>query len=183
MRPRWGRALVTLVLVAPLVFAGCTVTAPAGGGPVANGAGADGGFRPGDRVEISVTDQPELSGTHVLDADGMIDLPLLGAVDAYGATADGLATRLVALYADGYLRQPFVAVAATAPRPYFVSGEVDRPGSYPFVPGTTLAAALARAGADPVAAVRVVRNGTEIRIDPAAPLAPGDIIELVRSAG
>jgi polysaccharide export outer membrane protein len=179
-----------IVVVGLALLAGCTVSA--GQDPsserAASPAGPD-GLRPGERVAVTVAGQPELSGTYELDRDGRFEMALLGAVDAYGLTEAGLEDRLVARLADGYLREPRVEVERAALRPFFILGDVARPGSYRYRAGMTVADAVAVAGG-PLApeqlAVTVTPAGRERetrRVALDANLRPGDIVELEASPG
>ncbi len=171
------------------LVAGCTVSAGEDTAPAAfEDAGGD-GLRPGERLAVTVRGQPDLSDTYVLDRDGRLDMPLLGAVDAYGLSAGDLADRLVARLADGYLRDPRVDIERVGVRPFFVLGEVARPGSYAYRPGMTVADAVAAAGgalADGDVAVVLTPAGRERearRVDLDAELDPGDIVALEAPRG
>lgn len=48
--------------------------------------------------------------------------------------------------ANGYLRDPDVSVELTTSRPFYIHGEVTRPGAYAFAPGMTMERAIALAG-------------------------------------
>ncbi len=182
---RWTLALGALYL------ASCTVPTAGGGGEAAGERTASGdGFAPGVRVAVTVAGQPDLSGTYRLDRDGRIEMPLLGDVAAYGLTPDELSARLVARLADGYLRDPRVEVATLRPRPFFVLGDVHRPGSYAHRPGMTVAEAIATAGGslDPDAPFEVVitpagRERDTRRVDLDRTLMPGDIVALEAGTG
>ena len=182
-RPR--RAALGLALL----LAGCTVSAGEDATDTAR-VGADAkGLRPGERVAVTVVGQPELSATYELDADGRLTMPLLGAVDAHGLGPAELGDRLVAGLADGYLREPRVEVARVSARPFFILGEVARPGSYPYRPGMTVADAVAAAGGaldDDDIAVVVTPAGRERdarRVALDAELDPGDIVALEAPRG
>jgi polysaccharide export outer membrane protein len=177
-------------LVLALALGGCTVSAgDETGGTPAEGAASGDGLRPGERVAVTVDGHPDLSGAFELDADGRIVLPLVGGVDAYANTADELADQLVARLADGYLRDPRVDVARLQARPFFILGDVLRPGSYPYRPGMTVADAVAAAGgrlADGGLAVVVTPAGRERDARRAAldtELSPGDVVALEATRG
>lgn len=177
-------------LLATVALVGCTVSAgddePAGGAARA----VDDGLAPGMRVAVTVADQPDLSGTYTLDRDGAITMPLLGEVDAYGRAPAALEEHLVARLADGYLREPQVTVEALRPRPFFVLGDVRRPGSYTFRPGMTVAQAIRAAGGrlEPATPLEIVvtpaGNESDARragLDDT--LRPGDVVALEEARG
>jgi polysaccharide export outer membrane protein len=62
-------------------------------------------LRVGDRLRFAVTEDPETGGDVVVNASGMIDLPLLGLRPAAGRTLEQLTTEVrTALEADYFVR-------------------------------------------------------------------------------
>lgn len=100
----------------------------------------------GDRVRVVVFGDPALGGEFTIDGSGFIALPLIGDVDVRGLTSAQLQTRIVSRLADGYLKDPRVAVEVLTTRPFYILGEVNKPGQYPFANGLTVEAAVAQAG-------------------------------------
>lgn len=101
----------------------------------------------GDQVRVVTYGEEQLSDDYRIGDRGTIAVPLLGAVQAAGLSADGLADSLATLLRDRkILRAPSVSVEITAYRPVFVLGEVARPGPYPFQPGMTMLTAITVAG-------------------------------------
>jgi polysaccharide export outer membrane protein len=90
--------------------------------------------------------QDALSNNYTVDADGRVSLPLIGTVNARGMTTAGLAAAIKSRLAQGYIRDPSVAVEVETYRPFFVLGEVTYPGQYPYVPNMTVESAVAIAG-------------------------------------
>ena len=101
---------------------------------------------PGDSVTVTVFGQPDLSGDHVVDATGTIQIPLVGSVFVKEATLEGCGHLISERLADGFLKRPSVAVRLKEVRPIYVLGEVRAPGSYPFRFGLTPLSAVALAG-------------------------------------
>jgi len=101
---------------------------------------------PGDRLRVIVFKEPELSGEFEISGTGVLSLPLIGQVEAEGLTVSGLEDALEAEYADGYLVDPRVNVEVLNYRPFFIIGEVQGPGSYPYSAGMTALNAVAQAG-------------------------------------
>ncbi|HTQ71928.1 MAG TPA: polysaccharide biosynthesis/export family protein [Acidocella sp.] len=102
---------------------------------------------PGDVLTLRVYDQDQISGTYHLDDSGFIDLPLLGLVRAGGASTGDLAARITAaLQARQLILHPSVAVEVSAYRPFYILGEVNSPGQYPYRPGMTVLTAISIAG-------------------------------------
>jgi polysaccharide export outer membrane protein len=100
----------------------------------------------GDRLRVVVYGQEGLTNTYAIDAAGSITVPLIGAVTARGRTPSGLAAEITAKLRNGYIRDPSVAVEIESYRPFFILGEVQAPGQYPYVPNMTVESAVAIAG-------------------------------------
>jgi len=97
-----------------------------------------------DILMVRVWREADLSGAVGVRPDGMISLPLIGDMQAGGMTPEKLAERIKEGYSK-YVTEPevMVSVAAVNSKKYFISGEVQRPGSYPLVVPTKISQALA----------------------------------------
>lgn len=100
----------------------------------------------GDAVKVTVFGEPDLSGTVSVDAAGGLALPLIGDVPVAGLTLPQAEAAVTAELADGYLRQPRVALEVVNYRPFYILGEVRNPGEYPYAAGMTVMKAAALAG-------------------------------------
>src|SRR6202035_3266436 len=100
----------------------------------------------GDKLRVVVYGQEGLTNTYAIDAAGSITMPLIGAVPARGRTPAGLAAEITAKLRNGYIRDPSVAVEIDSYRPFFILGEVQAPGQYPYVPNMSVESAVAIAG-------------------------------------
>ncbi len=100
----------------------------------------------GDRIRVTVFGQPDLSGEFNVDGGGLIALPLIEPVRARGQTSEEFARDLEAALGQQLLRNPSVSVEVTLYRPFFILGEVNRPGQYAYVNGMTVKTAAAIAG-------------------------------------
>jgi polysaccharide export outer membrane protein len=140
----------------------------------------------GDRLRVVVFGQEGLTNAYLVDAAGLIDMPLIGQVGARGGTTSELANRIAAKLRNGFIREPHVAVEVVAYRPFFILGEVTAPGQYPYVPRMTAETAVAIAGGftprafrrnltvDRPVAGRIVR----MSVPPSFPLRPGDTVNV-----
>lgn len=141
------KSVVALALAAlsATTLAGCTSYAPA---PKAFHEATIQPYRldSGDRLRVTVFEQPSLSNTYTVDQAGYISFPLVGQVTARGQTLSGLSGAIAAKLKQGYLRDPDVSIEVDRYRPVFVMGEVGRPGQYSYVPGMTAQNAIAIAG-------------------------------------
>jgi polysaccharide export outer membrane protein len=100
----------------------------------------------GDLVSISVYDEPDLSLELRIGLSGSISYPLLGDVKVAGLSPKELEVKLVDKLKGPYLVDPSVTVTIMEYRPFYVTGEVEKPGSYPFHPGLTIERAISIAG-------------------------------------
>lgn len=100
----------------------------------------------GDRVRVIVYGEPDLSGEFELDSSGELALPLIGTIQATNLSLRELEKFVTEKFKDGYLVSPRVNVEVLNFRPFFILGEVKRPGSYPYVSGLTVINAVALAG-------------------------------------
>ncbi len=141
----------------------------------------------GDKLHIDVFGQPELSGNFVVDGSGSVQLPLVGQVKAAGLSSVEFEKEVAKAYQAGqYLKDPQVSVQVSDYRPFYIIGEVNKPGEYPYVNGMTVLNAVALAGGftwrgdDSVVYIR--RNGdTQERKYPAdqtTNIRPGDVVRV-----
>jgi polysaccharide export outer membrane protein len=122
----------------------------------------------GDQVTVRIFDQAQLSGTYVVDDSGYIDLPLLGLVRAGGLSADALGQHIAdALRKQKLILNPSVAVEVSRYRPFYVLGEVNTPGQYPFRPGMSVLTAVSIAGGFTYRAVKDETGITRVSGDKA----------------
>lgn len=101
---------------------------------------------PDDKVKITVFGEESLSGEFLVSGNGDISYPLVGDVHAAGLTVGQLVERIKQKLRTGYLKNPDVSGEVTTFRPFYILGEVMRPGQYPYTNGMTLMSAVATAG-------------------------------------
>jgi len=143
----------------------------------------------GDTIEIKVFGQDDLNTTIHLDDAGVINYPFLGKISAIGRTTSALEEQITAGLSDGYIVSPHVNVSVVEYRPFYITGEVKNPGSYPFQPGLTLAKAITIAGGFSEFAARnetfVVRaqgmKQLAVRVAVDSAIDPGDAITVNES--
>jgi polysaccharide biosynthesis/export protein len=84
-----------------------------------------------DLIEVFVLKAPELSRAYKVNADGTIEMPFLGKVNAQNKTSQELAKIIANGLRGEYLIDPQVAVMVKqVNRPFFVQGAVRQPGVY-----------------------------------------------------
>ena len=100
-----------------------------------------------DALNISVFQVESLTGEFKVDANGKIDYPLLGEVQAQGRTTEELRQTLATGLSQKYLQSPNVQVAIKerAEQKVTVDGAVAQPGVYVVKGPTTLIQAVAMA--------------------------------------
>jgi len=138
----------------------------------------------GDKLRVVVYGQEGLTNTYAISAGGTITMPLIGAVPARGRTPQGLASDIAARLRNGFIREPSVAVEVESYRPFFILGEVQAPGQYPYVPNMTAESAVAIAGGysprakrDRVTVTHTDASGTSrVIVPPGTPISPGDTV-------
>ncbi len=100
----------------------------------------------GDKLRIVVFGEADLSGEFEIDSQRMISMPLIGQLRAGGLTLSQLEATIIERLRAGYMKDPRVSIEVLNYRPFFILGEVNKPGSYPFVNGMTVLNAVAIAG-------------------------------------
>jgi polysaccharide export outer membrane protein len=101
----------------------------------------------GDVLRIIVFGEPELSLKKIRLSDaGTFSYPFLGEISAKGLTPGQVEKIIVDGLKQGYLIDPKVSLSQIEYRAFYINGEVQKPGSYPFVPGLTLEKAIALGG-------------------------------------
>jgi len=92
-------------------------------------AGAPYRLGPNDRTRIIVYGQPTLTGEFVLDGNGSLAYPLIGNIDANGMTPSELQALIAQKLDKDWVNNPSVAVEVSTRRPFYIVGEVHKPGS------------------------------------------------------
>jgi polysaccharide export outer membrane protein len=100
----------------------------------------------GDHIRIIVYGQPDLSGEFHVDGAGRVSLPLVGDIKAGGRSVGQFEVSVVDALKPQYLRDPRVSVEVLNFRPFYIVGEVQKPGNYPYTNGMTVINAVAMAG-------------------------------------
>jgi protein involved in polysaccharide export with SLBB domain len=140
----------------------------------------------GEKIRVTVYNEPSLSGDFQIDPSGFVSLPLAGTLKAGGLTQNELEQALAQKYSSQYLKNPKVTVSVAEYRPFYIIGEVEHPGSFPYTSGLNVLSALAIAGGPTYRAskstVMIQHPGEpalkEYAMDAAVPILPGDIIKV-----
>lgn len=144
----------------------------------------------GDVITAQVVGEEELKREKVRLSDaGTLSFPYLGEIRVRGMTVGELELYITKGLKGRYLLNPQVTVTIHEYRNFFVNGQVDKPGGYPFTPGLTVRKAISIAGGFKERAskekINVIREedtkGNSQRISLDAPVRPGDIITVEES--
>jgi protein involved in polysaccharide export with SLBB domain len=143
----------------------------------------------GDQIRVIVYGEDDLGGQFTVDGNGFVSLPLIGQVKVSGFAAPDLEIAITNKLADGYVNNPKVSVEVTTYRPFYVIGQVNKPGEYPYVNGMTVLNAVALAGGYTTQAddedVYVRRNGTakeqQVPADQTTQIYPGDVVRVTQT--
>lgn len=184
--------LIVLCPIGLLTLAGCETTDPyvAAANSTSQTAAVEVypeiRLSPGDRLRVTVFGEERLSGDYDLDLNGNASLPLAGTVHLAGMTKAEAEAAVSKKLRSEYLRNPKVTVDVTSFRPFYVTGQVERPGEFPYRNRLNLISALAVAGGPTYRASRskiyIQRGGVgpfqEFEPSPVVPVFPGDVIRV-----
>ncbi len=185
-----GRILGTAIAAATVfLLAACADSQPARDpAPPPTQAHSDQDYRlgSGDKLRLIVFGEDDLGGQYDVDGSGFVRLPLIGPLQAAGLTAHEFENAVKAKLEEGYLKNARVNVEVTNYRPFYIIGEVNKPGEYPYVNGMSVLNAVALAGGYTYRAndskVYIRRNGAgeeqSVPADQTTKVNPGDIIRV-----
>lgn len=140
----------------------------------------------GDKVRVTVYNEPTLSGEYVVAPDRTITFPLIGDLPAFNKTSLDISQMITARLSDGYLRNPNVSTEVVGFRPFYILGEVEKPGEYTYSPGMTVLQAVASASGFTYRAnkrrilLRRAGSDEEVAVDitPSLAVHPGDTLRI-----
>lgn len=100
----------------------------------------------GDKLKVSVFDEPTLTGEFGVGLGGNLSLPLIAPMQVSGLAPDQLAAKIATALAEGgFVLTPRVTVEVSQHRPFYILGEVAAPGEYPYIGDLTVEQAIAKA--------------------------------------
>lgn len=151
-------------------------------------AGAPPRLLPGEKLHVVVYDEPNLTGDFTIDPSGYLSLPVAGTMKVAGMTPAQLRDKLVLAFRNAHIKNPGVTVAVAEFRPFYILGEVDKPGVYPYIGGLNVMSAIAIAGGQTYRANQskvLIQHVGETALhsydlDWPIPVLPGDIIQIPR---
>ena len=158
--------------------------APAAGGLSSYTLGA------GDVISIRVLGEEEFTKEQIRLTDaGTIFFPAVGEIRINGTTLGELEQIITNGLRGRILVNPRVSVEINTYRPFFFTGMVKNPGSFPYQPGLTVRKAASLAGGFEERAslkkIFVIREGdrtqTPQRVELDAQIGPGDLVTVEES--
>jgi protein involved in polysaccharide export with SLBB domain len=140
----------------------------------------------GDKMKVTIYGEPDLSGDFIVDGSGEVQFPLLGQIQAAGLSVHQFVSTLTAALSAKYLRDPKVSIEIQNYRPFYIIGEVNKPGEYPFENNLNVLNAVALAGGYTYRAnhsdVYIRRNGnkdeTAQGFSAETKIYPGDVVRI-----
>lgn len=144
----------------------------------------------GDVITINVLGEDDLKREKLRLTDaGTIQYPVLGELRVRGLTIGDLVKTITDGLKGRYLVDPKVTVSIDEYRPFFINGEVFKPGGYPFVPGLSVLKAVSIAGGFKDRASKskmfVIRDGSSSdkreKVEMDTSIFPGDILTIEES--
>jgi polysaccharide export outer membrane protein len=143
----------------------------------------------GDQIIITVYNESDLTTKVKIDKTGFISFPFLDDIQVIGLTTKQVANIVHNGLLGDYIVDPQVNVSVAIYRPFFIHGQVKRPGGIPFQDDLTLDKAIALAGGLALRAstsdwkiTRIVNGKTvTIQANVATQVQPDDIIKIEQS--
>lgn len=177
-------------LIAILMSAGLVLASSIAGAQVRDSAVSNYRLGAGDVISVQVLGEDDLKRDKIRLSDAAtISYPILGEIRLLGKTVG----ELEVLIRDGlqgrYLLNPQVTVTINEYRPFYINGQVQTSGGFPYIPGLTVRKAVSiaggfkeRASKDKIFIIREEDpSQTPQRVDLNASVNPGDIITVEES--
>lgn len=133
--------------------------------------GAPRKLQAGDVLAIQIAGEPTASGQFQVQQRGVVNMPMVGEIQAQGLTVDEL-TEVIRQRFGEYVVEPVVRVGviSAVPQMVSISGHVGRPGLYPLNQAPTVLSLLAAAGGilpdANLSAALIYRDGTPHKLAP-----------------
>lgn len=104
---------------------------------------------PGDSFELHIVGEEEIPTSYTVSPDGTVDFPYIHRHKVAGMEPQQVVDLVrKELIAGGFLTDPSVMISVKDYRSKMVNvlGQVNKPGTFPLVPGITLVQAISQAG-------------------------------------
>jgi exopolysaccharide production protein ExoF len=99
-------------------------------------------------IEGTIREWSAVSGEYTVGASGNLSLPFVGETPAAGKTTAEIAETISKTLHQkfGLAEKPDATVELVEYRPFYITGDVQTPGQYPYAPGLTVVKAVSVAG-------------------------------------
>lgn len=143
-------------------------------------------LKAGDTVSIHVFGEEDMDLTTKLDSTGMIRYPFIGEINLLDKSVEQVATLITSKLKDGYFVNPDVHVSIVEYRPFYVHGQVKKPGEFPYRPKITVSMGIALAGgltdrASSTWYLQKPNTDKQIKVTGDEYIYPGDILTIKQS--
>ncbi|ELX4189119.1 polysaccharide export protein [Vibrio vulnificus] len=142
----------------------------------------------GDKIEIIVYGEDDLSMKLKIGKAGLVNFPYIGEVKLTGRTPSEIETEIEKCLRGDYLLNPMVTVNLESFRLFYISGEVEQPNGYEYQPRLTVEQAIAMAGGFTDRADKGdinIRSGSTLEliedVELTHPVNPGDTVIVEQS--
>ncbi|MCU8502233.1 polysaccharide export protein [Vibrio vulnificus] len=142
----------------------------------------------GDKIEIIVYGEDDLSMKLKIGKAGLVNFPYIGEVKLIGRTPSEIETEIEKRLRGDYLLNPMVTVNLESFRLFYISGEVEQPNGYEYQPRLTVEQAIAMAGGFTDRADKGdinIRSGSTLEliedVELTHPVNPGDTVIVEQS--
>lgn len=142
---------------------------------------------PADRLRVTVFGHDDLTNEYTVASNGTVSFPLIGDLDAEGLTVAEFQRLTERRLSNGYLKSPRVSAEIMSFRPFYILGEINRAGEYPYTNRLTVLNAIATAGGfshranRKIVAIKSLNDPEERRVEltPTTFVQPGDTIRIL----
>ncbi len=142
----------------------------------------------GDRIDIIVYGEPDMSMKFKVNKSGVVNFPYIGEVKIAGRTISEIEQEIEERLRGNYLINPMVTITMESFRLFYVTGEVTSPNGYEYHPALTVEQAIAIAGGFTDRAdrddINIRQSGSNELIEDVElthPVQPGDIVIIEQS--
>ncbi len=142
-----------------------------------------------DEISITVFNEADLNVNKTkVGTNGSVSMPLIGQINVKGLSVTEIENKITTLLLNGYLKKPNVSVTITEYRPFYINGEVKKPGSYAYRKGLTIEKAITLAGGfteraskSNISLVSEIDKSTVKKVRLTNTVKPGDVITISES--
>jgi polysaccharide export outer membrane protein len=143
----------------------------------------------GDLIKIQLYRDQDIDREFRIGANGRISYPLIGEVKAANLTPRELEEVIASRLKGQFFTNPKVTVMVVEYRPFYVNGEVEKPGGYSYQPGLTVRKAVSLAGGfkerasmSKIFLIKAGNTGADsVRVGLDTLIGPGDILTIEQS--